>query len=594
MILQALVKHYETLAQKGEIARPGWGNAKVSFGLNIDGDGRLLGILPLENPDESGKKMRPQLKNLPAPVKRTVGIMPNFLWDNAAYMLGIDGKGKPERAKQCFEAAKQLHLKVLDGADDAFARAVCAFFSTWNPDAAREQPCIIEHLTGLEAGGNAVFVYHLTFPDANEALTHAWQRFYDGESDDALPAMRDLVTGGIETPEAVHPAIKNVRGAQSSGAALVAFNAPAFCSYGREQNLNAPMGKYAAFAYTTALNHLLADANSRQFIGDASVVFWAEDADRAAPAMFTMAMGGGDAEDVVTQHSLRACLQKLAAGESVTWDDMPVEPENRFYVLGLSPNAARVSVRMFLREGFGDIARNMLAHYEGLEIVKPAFEKWDTLPPWVILRETVNPHAKDKNASPQMAGDMLRAILTGGRYPATIYQAIQQRIHADRNINYARAATIKAYLRRNTDIELCKGESMVQLNEETTYQPYVLGRLFAVLEGIQQTALPGLNTTIKDKYLTAACATPAVVFPTLLNLAEKHLRKMETGQKIYFSKQLVALTGLIAESFPAHQTLHDQGVFQLGYYHQTQQRYEKKNKDDQPADDAQPDTANNI
>lgn len=175
-----------------------------------------------------------------------------------------------------------------------------------------------------------------------------------------------------------------------------------------------------------------------------------------------------------------------------------------------------------------------------------------------------------------MAGDTLRAIITGGRYPATLYQQTQLRIRADRNVSMGRAAIIKAYLLRNTDENFNKEALVVDLNEKTVYQPYILGRLFSVLEAVQQKANPGINTTIKDKYFTSACATPAVVFPTLMKLAEKHLRKLDEGSRIWYSKQLLELTAALTESYPAHLTLNDQGIFQLGYYHQTQKRYEKK------------------
>ena len=578
MIISALVERYEVLAAKGEIARPGWAESKVSFALELRENGEIRGLYPLTETDEKGKP-RPQSRRLPAPVKRTVGIDSNFLWDNSAYILGFDGKGKPERARQCFEAAKALHISLLENLDDPFAQAVCAFFRDWNIETAREHPCIAEHVEALEAGKNLVFAYNMAYPCDTPALVQAWQSHYDGDGEEQAGIMRCLVTGQKSVPEKIHPAVKNVRGAQSSGAALVSFNADSFCSYGREQNLNAPMSKYATFAYTTALNHLLAEREYVQIIGDATVVYWTQDAANQERAAFNFFLSGEDT-NTVGKERLQQILEKLAAGEAIDWNGLPLRPDNRFYVLGLSPNAARVSVRLFLQNTFGDISENLLRHYRDMNMVRPGFERWDSIPLWAVLRETVNPNAKDKSASPHMAGDTLRAILTGGRYPETLYQAVQLRIRADKVICYARAAIIKAYLKRNTNLEICKGESMVQLNEQTTYQPYVLGRLFSVLEAIQDAANPGINATIKDKYLSSACAAPAMVFPRLLDLAQKHLRKLEPGSRTYFSKQLGELTTPLTESFAIHHTLQDQGVFQLGYYHQTQKRYEKKSVPD--------------
>ena len=580
MILQALTAYYEALAKEGKISRSGWGLSKIAHALEIDAEGALVAVLPLKVPaDDKGKRMRPREMELPAPIKRASNIDANFLWDNAAYLLGIDSAGKPERTLQCFEASKALHLSLLSGTDDPFARAICTFFTAWDPATAQNHPLLVEHLEAFSAGENLVWLFRDAFPSDNAALAKAWQVHYDGEA--TGETMRCLVTGERAVPEAIHPSIKNVQDAQSSGAALVSFNAQAFCSYERDQNLNAPVSRYAAFAYTTTLNHLLADRKHRTVIGDTTVVYWAENAQTQAQDAFACFMGAEN--DTVTDEDLKAIMDKLASGGVADWGGLPLEPDNRFYVLGLAPNAARISVRFFLQDSFGNMVRNLCEHDRRLEIVKPAFEK-EALPLWKLLRETVNLNSRDKSASPQMAGDTLRAILTGGRYPATLYQGVQLRIRAERTISRGRAAIIKAYLLRNAEHEIDKEVLTVKLNEATTYQPYVLGRLFSVLEAIQESANQGINTTIKDKYLSSACATPGIVFPTLLNLAQKHLRKLEGGQSTYYAKQLGELTMLIVESYPAHHSLYDQGIFQLGYYHQTQKRYEKKS-------DAKPSTA---
>jgi len=572
MILQALVDYYEKLASKGEISRPGWAITKISYALEISTEGELLSILPLKVPNENGKKMIPREFGLPAPEKRTVGVAANFLWDNAMYMLGLDTKGDSERVSRCFEAAKERHLTLLGEVDDPFAKAICGFFSSWDISVAAENPHVAEIMEDLSGGSNLVFMFNRQFPSDNSAISGAWQRHYDSTQDGEK--MRCLITGEDVVPEATHPTIKNVRDAQSSGAALVSFNAASFCSYEREQNLNAPIGKYAAFAYTTALNHLLADRSNVVYIGDATVVFWVESAEAEYQNAFLSFINREENGDDTLD--LQGIMDKLAKGEEADWNGIPLDPSSRFYVLGLSPNASRISVRFFLRDSFGNFAKHSKTHYERLNIAKPEYEKQSDMPLWKLMKETVNPNANDKKSSPQMSGDTLRAILTGGRYPATLYQSIQLRIRADRKISYRRAALIKAYLLRNTSNEAIEEVLTVKLNDQTTYQPYVLGRMFALLEGIQERANPGINATIKDKYLSSACATPAKIFPILLNLSAKHLRKLDTGINIYYSKQMGELTALITDSYPAHHNIEDQGIFQLGYYHQLQKRYEKK------------------
>lgn len=574
MILQALTRHYEDLLARGEIARPGWGLAKVSFALQLDGGGSLLALLPLQTEQRRGNKtvLGPRSMKVPMPVKRTVGIVPNFLCDNSGYLLGVDGKGKPKRALECFAAAKALHLELLDGLSSPGARAVSAFFHTWDPEKASGHPALQESWEELMAGANLVF-WHGDEPVAEDPeIRAAWQSRYDRGGDG--PSMRCLVTGELGPVELTHPAIKGVRGAQSSGAALVSFNAPAFCSYGREQNANAPVGAYGAFAYTTALNQLLADREHTRVIGDTTVTAWAEGGEPAYQDVGMAALYGES--DAVTQADLTRILKAMAQGEMVQWEGATLSPDTHFYVLGLAPNAARLSVRFFYEDSFGAMLRHIGEHYRRLEIQRPAFDKLEALPLWRLLSETVNQNSRDKSPSPQMAGELVQAVLSGGRYPATLLNLTALRIRAEQEVTRGRAAILKAYYLRNPSPACPKEVLTVELNETSSYLPYVLGRLFSVLEGLQSAANPGINSTIKDKYFNSASATPATIFPLLLNLSEKHLRKLGAGQKVYYSKQMGELLERVTETYPARMTLPEQGAFQLGYYHQTQKRYTKK------------------
>lgn len=573
MILQALTRYYEDLLSRGEIAAPGWAPAKISLALYINENGELTQIVPTMVEGTKGKKtvMQPQLMVLPAAVKRTVSIASNFLWDNSAYLLGIDQKGKPERSRECFAAAAKLHHAVLDSVDSPNARAILAFFDTWEPERAAEHPALIRQLDDVTAGGNLVFRVDGRKVEEDAAIREAWQRYRDGGESGVK--MQCLVTGKEDEIAAVHPSVKGVRDAQSSGAALVSFNAPAFCSYGREQNYNAPVGKYAAFAYTAALNHLLADSDHVQHIGDTTVVCWAEGADDAYPGFFSAVIGGGTYGGL-SDNDLRAALKRLANG--LPCDDLGVDPNRPFYILGLAPNAARLSVRFFLRDSFGKLMENVNAHYERMEIVRPAYEKFNYLPLWSLLRETVNLNSRDKAPSPAMAGATARAIFSGARYPASLLEAVMLRIRAERDITWGKAAIIKAYYLKNPHEDCPKEVLTVSLNEASTNPAYTLGRLFSVYEAVQQTANPGINATIKDKYFNSAAAMPASIFPVLNNLCQKHLRKLDARQHVYYDKQIMKLKGVLNENYPARMTLAQQGSFDLGYYHQTQKRYTKK------------------
>ena len=578
MILQALTEYYRALERQGKIAAPGWGPVKVSFALCIGDDGTLQQAVSVQTEQVRGKKtvLAPRVVSLPAPVKRTVGVAANFLCDNSSYMLGVDDKGKPERTRLCFEACKALHEQALDGVDSPAARAILAFFRAWEPEKARENAALLEHLEEILAGGNLVFRTEEGFVHDDPAVRQAWEAYYNTSGDG--PQGVCLVTGEQGPIESVHPAIKNVAGAQSSGAALVSFNAPAFCSYGKEQNLNAPTGKYAAFAYTAALNHLLADREHVYRVGDATVVCWAKGGGSFYQSLFGWA-AMGQSEPSYDESELRGMVKRLCRGEAVDFHAERLDPGMDFYVLGLSPNASRLSVRFFLRNTFGGFLRNAEAHQERLKIVRPSFDKFEGLPLWKLLGETVNQNTRDKVPAPELAGEVVRAILTDARYPATLLNGATLRIRAEREVTRGRAAILKAYYLKNPHPDVPKEVLTVGLNEGSTHIPYTLGRVFSVLEAIQSAANPGVKTTIKDKYFNSAAATPAVIFPLLISLAQKHLKKLRgsnTGLAIALDKQLTDLLNRLGENYPTRMNLPQQGAFQLGYYQQLQARYQKK------------------
>lgn len=583
MILQALVSLYEDLAAAGTLERPGWSKIRVSYALELDPDGALLAVLPLKTPQRKGKKevLTPQAKELPAAVKRSSGFCSNFLWDNSAYLLGVDAKGDPVRAQRCFETAKALHLKLLNGTDSEAATAVRRFFETWQPEQAESHPALREDWDDLLSGGNLTFLVNEHFVAEDPQIRLAWQASYEDESGDRMG--RCLVTGAQGPIARLHPAFHGVKDAQSSGASLVSFNAPAYDSYGHddEQGYNAPVGKYAAFAYGAALNWLLSDREHTRLIGDATTVFWAEGGDAAYPTAMQMMLSGPS--DTVSETRLSGLVTALSRGEKVNWDGVPLNPRNRFYILGLAPNAARLSVRFFLQSEFGDFARNLQAHYDRLRIVKPSWEKYGVLPLWKLLDEVTNHNAQHPQAPPELAGDLTRAVLTGGRYPATLFEAVLLRIRAESGrdkISYGRAAILKAYLIRNF------GKEVDETMEANPSVPYALGCVFSELEAVQQAASPGLNATIRDRYFNSACTTPALVFPILLKLKNNHMRvvmREKPGLGVTMEKRIGALIDRLGTAFPAHLSLEEQGMFILGYYQQTQKRYEKSETKEEAA-----------
>lgn len=575
MILSSLVDLYEVLAQKGEIPKNGWSKVKLSFALSLNLQGELIGIIDLRKEVERGKKkvIVPGERSMPSPVKRSSGVAANFLWDNSSYILGADEKGSPDKAEKKFKAFAEKFREVTNGKQDEMILAISRFLENWEPKKTPDHPLIQEYWKEISTGANLTFRVDGKFADENPDIIRAWDEYLNQSGSEEKGFC--LATGRYDSVARLHPSVKGVQGAQSSGAALVSFNAPSYCSYGKEQGANSPVGEYAAFAYTSALNYLLSGYNNKVLLGDTTIVYWAKKAEAAYQDLFGSLFGMSS--DHMDQTQLNSIMNKIADGQTVIWDDVEIYPKDEFYILGLSPNAARLSVRFFLRTTFGGMAQNLSRHYENIRVSHGPKNK-DYLSLWNLLSETVNQKSKDKTPSPQLAGNLARAVLEGGFYPETLYTGVQLRIRAERIVNYGRAAVIKAYLTRNGR-DINKEVLTVSLNEDSNYEPYVLGRLFSILEGLQNAANPGINATIRDKYFNSACAMPSVIFPILLKLSNSHLRKLYAPSRIYYDKLIQGVMSKLGTSFPQRLNLQEQGVFQLGYYHQTEKRFEKKNKD---------------
>ena len=577
MILQALVSYYETLARQGKIAKPGWCQAKISYALNIDSQGNLKGVIPLLQEEQRGKKTLkvPRLLSMPEGEKRSSDVKAQFLWDNAIYFLGLAKDGKEERGKQCFIAAGEKCQQVLSSVTSKNALALKEFFAKWNPDNILSNTLLQPYLDEFSGAANLTFMVEDEFINNDQDIAEAWDEYYAHDTSENEGVC--LVTGKKGPIARLHPKIKGIAGAQSSGAALVAFNAPAYESYGHTQGMNANIGKYAAFAYTTALNYLLTQKEHYQRFSDTTVVFWAESAEECYAEFFDDFFGNNN---VIEDKDLKTFFENISKGIPFTIKDNTFSPDTKFYILGISPNASRLSVRFFLANTFGYFVQNIKKFYQEFEIDKPNYDTKEQIPLWQILQETANKNAKDKSATPVLAGSVLRSILSGNNYPEALYQNVILRAKADQDntdkkikkINRIKASVIKAYLMRNK-----KENIMVALDEERNDAGYVLGRMFAVLEHLQETANPGINSTIKNRYFNSACSTPGIIFPLLLKLSNSHLRKISgnKGMAINFERDITALFAKIKE-IPKRLDLREQGEFMLGYYHQVQYRYTKK------------------
>lgn len=581
MILQALDAYYKRLAADEDSGIPlrGFSRQPVPFALEIGPEGELKQVLDLR--DHSGRRPAPRQLVVPEALKTSgKGFSANFLWDNTGYVLGADDKDKPERAAKASESFRQRLDEVGGALQDEGLAAVRAFLDGWSPETASGWPEWKDM-----AGRNLVFRLEgdRGYVHERPKVREAWLAYHGAMASGTKGQC--LVTGEIGPLDPTHPKIQGVKDAQGTGAALVSFNAAAFTSYGKEQSFNAPVSEEAAFNYTTALNHLLRREGGRKVqIGDATVVFWTERATRSEgliPAVF--GQGEGQGEDQGDVADLREFLEAVREGKMP--NELKDEGGVRFYALGLSPNAGRISVRFWHSGTVEEMWRRIGQHFADLRIVKRFDKEPDFPPQWLLLKAVALREELD-NISPLLSGALMRSILTGAAYPGALLSAVMGRIRAEQETTYPRAAIVKACLVRNARQREQNPEvDSVSLDEQNTNVPYRLGRLFAVLEKLQQEAIPGANSTIKDRYFGSASATPRSAFPILLRLAQHHVSKLKYGYA-YDNNIQDILDGIDPnKDFPAHLPLEDQGRFVLGYYHQRKALWTSKKS-------AAPETAN--
>lgn len=584
MILQRLVNYYDRLASdpNDPMTPPGFSREKISFALVIAPNGSSAELIDVR--DQQGKKFFPTIMAVPDRGGRSgTSLKPNFLWDNTGYVLGRDTKGNAERSRQVSESFRDFHLKMAEIIEDEELAAVAKFLAGWSPDRAETFPLFPEAIDKnivFRIKGKTHFVHQ------SPAVVRQWKApVPEGET---IVTGQSLIGGDIGPIARLHPMISGVKDAQTMGAAIASFNLDAFTSYGLEQTYNAPVSIQDAFKYTTALNRLLENRHRRIQLGDATVVFWAERPtmlEDVADAVFGDApppKPDAPAEDIERARQVRTFLTQIrdghAAGQTISPDS-----EVGFYVLGLSPNASRISVRFWIPSTVGEMQQRLAQHLRDMELIGARPDD-----PPVVIRRIVQATGRaeftggsfkgyDADAVPPLlAGAVARAVFQGTPYPPMLLGQMLNRIRADGHVSHVRVATIKACLVRNSRLNPEPKEVPVALDTNRTDPAYVTGRLFALLEKIQSDSLGGdLNATIKDRYFSSASATPGTVFPRLIRLSQHHLAKMETGQKVYYEKLLGEVMNKL-NGLDSHFNLEAQGLFAVGYFHQRQDLFTSK------------------
>lgn len=569
MILQALGYYYHRLL-KGEladVATEGFQKQPIPFVVVLNREGDFVSLLDTRSGDGKKKTARPFF--VPRRVKKTSGIAANLLWEVPAYVFGRPKPDpKKDRAKLAERALEQRHCfmetireRLASALSDEGIASVLRFLEAGNFDVVYQHPFWSEI---EESGANLGFQLEgdtcllCERPAVIDALAN-------GIRDVGHERQTCLVTGEMDEPARLHTSIKGVYGAQTSGANIVSFNLPAFTSYGKEQSFNAPVGKFAEFSYTTALNHLLAKGSGQRLqIGDASTVFWAEkkhEIEGVFAALF------GEPPKGVPEQDHRQILAALRAPE--TGASPQLDLKTRFFVLGLAPNAARIAVRFWYAGTVCEVIGNVEQHFDDIEICPPP--KQPRFLSLFRLLVATAVQGKAENIPPNLAGEFMKAVLIGVPYPQALLGAAIRRCRAEREITYPRASLIKAVLARESRYyKKTAKEVGMSLDTTNSNVGYRLGRLFATLEKIQEEASPGINATIRDRFYGSASAAPVSAFPHLMKLKNHHLSKLENrGRAVNLERTIgEIMEGLM--DFPTHMSLPDQGRFAVGYYHQRQ------------------------
>ncbi len=598
MILQALYELYPRLAGDSSYAlsQPGFSPQKMAFYVLLDRHGCLKDFKEARIPNEKGKLYTPQLI-VPGEAKPSgSGINPCFLWDNQTYLLGRQPEDKPAGFAQVrFEAFRDTHLARREALKDcADYQAVCAFLEQWTPEHLDQHPLLKDVGPGfgyfrVEGSLGAVHQHPLVLA--------FWEKEQAGARKDKDAVVGQCLISGEEAIIArLHPKIKGVPGSQAAGASLVSFNDSVYESYGKTQGYNAPVSEVAADRYGTALNSLLNGPQSRRHriqIAGTTCVFWTDRPCLLEDILPELSIGGSnapeEAQDEMVRKKLQTFLEGIQRGQ-LTSEELGADPDaTRFFILGLAPNAARLSVRFFYESSVAELVRHLKKHQDHLAIVRQ-FEqpvgkrRADPVFPafWELLRETAR---SGDDISDLQVGSLMRAILQGTRYPEGMLGSVIRRARMECGSNpvkvpYLKAAIIKAILTRNHDLTI-----PIMLDLKNTNPAYLHGRLFAVLEKIQEEghqaqnkSTDPLNKTIGDTYFSAASTTPGAVFPRLSKLSRHHLRHLHFKRKEHFDRLLQEIYGPLSNAPHIH-NVKQQGLFILGYYHQRKDFFTKKEKE---------------
>ena len=581
MILKALYDYYNRCGD--DIVPMDMAYVDFYYSIVLDEKGNFIRLEPL-----GGDSGLPLLTFRPE--ERTSAPVPHCMGDHAGYILGL----KEVKAKDNFDYAKEMtrnektltafkkdienYFNILP--NNSFVQAIHAFykkFSLETINAIKHDSHWVDFCKYLAKNITFSVIGINGYAASDNEILQVKKQSKSNENKKAVC----LITGVKEKP--VNTTYSSFILGGKSNAKLVAFQVNSgYDSYGKKMGLNAPISEEAEFKYTTALLKLLSKNSRNKFrIGDRSFVFWAssnnEASEQTEESLFDLLEY--TEEEVDDPNAKIEQVRKVFT--AIYSGSLKTSLEDRFYILGLAPNSARIAVVYWSESSLREFAGKILQHFKDMEIIDTRKEG----KPYMGIKDmlaAVTLSGKQSEATPNLPEAIVNSIFQGTTYPFTLFSACIRRIRAEsgshdkKAIRIARMAIIKAYLNRtnsnNKKIE-------IMLDKSNTNQGYLCGRLFAVLDKIQEDA-NGISS-IRERYMNAASATPASVFATILNLSSHHMEKLTNdGKKIFFEKMKQEIMDKIpATGFPAHLNLQDQGRFFIGYYHQRQEFFTKKEEE---------------
>lgn len=578
MILKALYDYYYRKSKSSDALAPeGMENRKIMFLIVLDSNGHFI---RLENTaDENGNAKHYWVLRQK---KRASNIVANVLYDNVEYVLGIkfnktqwESPMKSEVKRNAFVDTCR-ELETLYPANDEF-RAVCRFYD--NFEAEKQKIITDSSWTEVCNNPNGYFSFLLN-GRTDIAASNPDIDKYNAKSNEGNPSDENYVclVTGKKGPVVRLASATKIQGSQAT-ATLTSFQkGSGYDSYGKEQCYNSPMSPEAEAAYTGALKYLLRpDSQNKFIIGNRTFVFWSSSMSRAAQeaekdifALFLFTDSGKDDPDYRIEN-VRKSLEAIYSGK------IPGESEDRFFILGLAPNAARIYVVYWNECPLKEFAHRIVRHFNDMEIIDTRKDKRPYSGIYSILGATTV-SGKSKDATPNLPEAVMKSILQGTPYPYSLYMACLNRIHAKQDVYITHGAIIKAYLNRLQNNTQKKLSTM--LDKTNSNIGYLCGRLFATLLRQQEQSSNWQNSSIRTRYMNAASTTPATVFPTIMNLAMHHAEKLDSKNQRKDYAELISeiISKIPVEGFPPHLDLNDQGRFMVGYYHQYQDFFSSKNE----------------